>query len=249
MSPETRQFAEVRLWWLDLSDPSPEDYALLDPSEQQQAARFVQDIHRHRYIAAHAGLRQILATETQQNAAQLRFRTGVQGKPALAGQGPCFNLSHSDAVGLVAVCDDAPVGIDLEPIRWLDDWTGMLAQIGSPEEQRAFAALTDEEERATAFFRLWTRKEALLKAAGCGLMEDPRTVTVGLDAAPQRNVSFLRHLWQVVDLAVLSPYAAAVAVAADQPRLVWKKRHSLDQTRGFDLTMLQCSSIMSQTAE
>jgi 4'-phosphopantetheinyl transferase len=77
------------------------------------------------------------------------------------------------------------------------------------EERAAFAALP-EDQRKTAFLRLWTRKEALLKADGRGLMHDPRQVTVGLDDGEMRAIAFDGRSWTLRDLTLAPGLAAAV---------------------------------------
>ena len=77
------------------------------------------------------------------------------GKPTLDG-GPAFSLTHAGAVVGVAVLGGGPVGLDVEPVRVLPDLDAMARHVGAPAEP-------------AAFFRAWTRKEALLKATGDGL--------------------------------------------------------------------------------
>lgn len=73
-----------------------------------------------------------------------------------------FSLSHSGGALAVAVSRDK-VGVDLEKISSRD--TDSLARrVFTPEEAEAYMALP-EGEKAPFFFRAWTAKEALFKAA------------------------------------------------------------------------------------
>jgi len=91
-----------------------------------------------------------------------------------------FNLAHSDELALVAVSRE-PVGVDLEridPGRCKDD--RIVEQFFSPKEQREFREIP-ADRRSEAFFAGWTRKEAYLKATGCGLGTPLDTFSVTLD--------------------------------------------------------------------
>ena len=82
------------------------------------------------------------------------------GKPVLDDSGLWFSLSHSDPWVCCAV-SDAPVGVDVQTVRPVRE--SMLRRF-HPDEQAWFFSLP-QEERRDAFFRLWTRKEAWVKAA------------------------------------------------------------------------------------
>lgn len=91
---------------------------------------------------------------------------GRYGKPALEEHpGIHFNLSHAEGIAACIVCG-RECGIDCERIR--DFRPNILKRIFSEQEQAYFRNLPDEEKN-TAFFRLWTLKEAYIKAIGRGL--------------------------------------------------------------------------------
>lgn len=155
----------VDVWQIDLSIP-PEP-SILSPDEAQRANRLLLPEKRQRFIASHTGLRLILCQYTQTPPDSLTFAYGAYGKPRLNGEtGIEFNLAHSGSLALVVVALQ-PAGIDVEFVRPLGDF-GHMAQIAfSPDEQTALAALPDER-KPLAFFRTWTRKEAVMKAHGEG---------------------------------------------------------------------------------
>lgn len=204
---------DVTVWRIPLPDrpPRADAWALLDTRERERAERFVHDRDRHRFVAAHAGLRLVLAAETGQPPSALRFVTAPQGKPHLERPSLSFNLSHSGALALVATCRGCAVGIDLEMADRLRDLDGLAAMVMTAAEQAGFATLAADRRKA-AFLHLWTRKEALLKADGRGLMYDPRKVDVGLDDAPRRSVILDGTAWTLADITLASDVAAAVCI-------------------------------------
>jgi 4'-phosphopantetheinyl transferase len=152
--------------------------------ERSRADRFVFGADRVRFLIAHAALRRCLADELGCAAGDLRFERGPFGKPRLAfpeAGSLSFSLSHSRSLALIAWRKEAELGIDVEDIDPAVDPVSLAVRVFSVPEQRTLAALSEEARRA-AFFDLWTRKEALLKALGTGLTRDPSTVHLGLDA-------------------------------------------------------------------
>ena len=87
-----------------------------------------------------------------------------------------FNLSHCrDAVACVV--SDQPVGIDVECI---DRYRTLLLNYTMNEQEREL--VTASPDPATAFIRLWTMKEALLKLTGQGITDNLHTVLENTEA-------------------------------------------------------------------
>ncbi len=187
----------VSVWQWDLDDPALADEAVLSPAERARAGRFVVAHAKRRFTAGRAALRQTLAPLCGIPAAELELSTGPNGKPFVRG-GPHFNLAHSGPVALFAVADFA-VGIDVEERRPLE--AGLANAVFTPAEL-AYLTVLLPQDRQAAFFRGWTRKEAVIKAQG-GSIADLQAIAV----LPETRLAG----WQVVDLAVLPGYAAAVA--------------------------------------
>lgn len=160
---------------------------------------------------ARSALRRILARYTGLAADALRIEADALGKPRLAHPGaPAFNLSHTDGLALVAVAR-TPVGIDVERLRPLADAPGLAHRFLAPAEAAAVAA-RGAEARDAAFLRVWTRKEAVLKASGHGLALDTRAIEVG--TGPGRRVLALVAAREAGEFELLSVPVARGWVAA-----------------------------------
>ena len=153
-----------------LGQPSPADEALLDDEETVRAHAFARPADRYRFVLAHAALRLLLGRCLGVPPEEVAYELGPHGKPGLHAEGsaPEFNLSHSGELGLVAISRGPAVGVDVEQERELTELLEIADQQFSAEERVALRALPAAEQPA-AFFRCWTRKEAVIKAGGEGL--------------------------------------------------------------------------------
>ena len=164
---------QVDLWRFRLALSSGEEErftGLLNDLERLRASRLLDCARRLCFIASHGRLRIILSRYLDQDPAGLDFVFGPQGKPRLAGPGPpplSFNLSHSGGWGLLAVAAGISVGVDVESIDTTIAYQNLAERFFSPEEKVELAQ-SSPLRRRRAFFRIWTRKEALLKGLGCG---------------------------------------------------------------------------------
>jgi 4'-phosphopantetheinyl transferase len=152
---------------------------ILSADERARAARFVLARDRDRFAAGRGLLREILGWLLRADPARLVFARGEYGKPRLAAPvAGCFlhfNLAHSDALAVYIVSARGEVGIDVERVRPLRDAEAIAARFFSARENAEWRSLpADRRERA--FFEHWTRKEALLKAIGCGLGAPPNQI-------------------------------------------------------------------------
>ncbi|WP_194238473.1 4'-phosphopantetheinyl transferase family protein [Streptomyces spongiae] len=224
----------VDVWTVPLDGPSATVATLsriLSGRETERGGRCRFETDRRRFIIAHGALRLILAGYLDVPPEELLLQRGRHGKPHLAGSSDLrFNLSHSGELALVAVTRDAEVGVDVDRLR-----PGLpvepFAERFFPESDARFvAAATGPTERAERFLRLWTRKEAVVKAAGARLTQglgltvftDTDTDTdTGTGTGVVRDPSGqIRGAWSVRDLPVPDGYVAALAVAGSAaPRI------------------------------
>ena len=142
---------------------------------------------------------------------------GAHGKPRLEEPRPAevgpffFNLSHSGEVALCAVSQLGEIGIDVERIRPLRDPERLARDHLSPEERRRRPDWSHESALAE-FFRIWARKESILKAAGLGLSRPLSRVDTVRGVLDHRD-------WWVTDLDPGAGFTGAVACAR-QPAAV-----------------------------
>lgn len=94
--------------------------------------------------------------------------TGPSSAVAEALDGWSHSVSHSGDVVVVAVAFGAQVGVDVEQAHPDRPWERLARRFFHPDETDRLLAMPVGEAE-TAFFELWTRKEATLKALGSGL--------------------------------------------------------------------------------
>lgn len=197
---------------------------LLSAEEHERAKRFRFDEHRERSQITRGLLRSLLGRYLGRAPEKLSFVYNAHGKPDVKDGGIHFNTSHSGDYAAFAFTRAGSVGVDIE--RFRADIT-RLEQIAerhfAPSERAELQALS-EHERPRAFFDLWTRKEAFVKARGDGLfsglnqfeicLSEPRVASVPAGAAVNWWMSALPHI---------EGYSGAVAVNAPSclPRF-WK---------------------------
>ncbi|MDP4002328.1 4'-phosphopantetheinyl transferase superfamily protein [Methylobacterium sp. NEAU K] len=191
--------------------------AILDPSERDRAGRFLRPADRARYLASHAALRLILGEETGTAPVGIRLAAGMSGKPALAcaaSEPVEFNLSHSGRRALIGIARGAAVGVDVEAIRPLPDALRIARAHFAADEAAGLAALPPRAIEA-AFFSLWTRKEAVVKALGTGLALPLDRFSVSLPPLPARLLRMAEPgPWTLADIEAGPGHAATLALRA-----------------------------------
>jgi 4'-phosphopantetheinyl transferase len=204
----------VDVWWIPLNMSAikgPELDSALSLEERQRAARFQFPEHATRFRLRHVALRSILARYVEQPPWEIELVTDARGKPRLAGDASVrFNLSHTGDVALLAVAP-MELGIDVETVR-VDLPVEDIARFFTQVERETLREASPGEARARAFFRLWTRKEAVLKADGSGLSSSLDSLNIS--RCPPGLVRFppdRENWWRVEDLNAESGYVAALA--------------------------------------
>ncbi len=196
--PAPLRAGEVHLWRAPLI-PNAELGAVLSADEWMRAKRFHFAEDRERFIAGRGLLRTILGEYLDRDPRELRFETGVHGKPELADTDSSlrFNLSHSDDLMLLAVTHAREIGVDLEFMRDNVPFEALADHYFDPEDAWDLRLLP-AHQRAWKFYDVWTCTEARLKAHGTGLVNGFQVVE------PDR--------WSLLKLKPAAGYAAALAV-------------------------------------
>ncbi|MFN3910408.1 4'-phosphopantetheinyl transferase family protein [Hyphomonas sp.] len=136
---------------------------------------------RRTEMAGSFGLRrQLIAEITGCEGADVVIETLPEGAPALVQpSGWALSLANKGQVTVVALSKTAPaIGVDVEWVREIR-WQPMLDMICADGEREAFARTYAGKAGAQeAFFRLWTLKEAVLKATQRGFRAGVKAVAV-----------------------------------------------------------------------
>ena len=163
---------------------------LLSSIEADRARRFHFEQDRHRYIVAHGLLRMLISRYLDIPAHQIKFHRGPFGKPELDGHHSAsslsFNISHSHKLMVFALSSYECLGVDVEYVRPMPDFEEIVDGFFHPRERAALCGFPPNE-RQTAFFDCWTRKEAFVKATGEGLHRPLDSFAVPMDSGNARD--------------------------------------------------------------
>jgi 4'-phosphopantetheinyl transferase len=212
---------EIAVWWLATDAVEPADlvrwFVVLNAEERERSARFFSDMDRREFIAAHALLRRMLTAYLNLPSHLWRFAVDPDGKPKIDAelgvpQLP-FNLSHTRGLVAAALALRGVIGVDVEKIEPAKADLKVAENYFAPSEigilRRASAA-----DRPACFFRIWTLKEAYIKAIGTGLGTPLDSFSFSLEppcidfAVPRTDDSVA---WQFATLPTTDQHVLSVA--------------------------------------
>ncbi len=218
---------KIAVWFGHLTateDACRRYWTLLDAAEQARADRLVNPLWKRRHIEAHGLLRCLLSPYLNQPPGQIHIKTAAHGKPFLADHPEwTFNLSHSGNHLVIAMGQHCRLGVDIEPCKPQQNLPQLVKKCFAQSEASYWQALADSE-KTTAFYRIWTIKEAFVKATGRG-------IALGLDQCvtdPGQPGQFLRlppayeppGQWRIIDLEFPTEPDLCGALVTDQARTV-----------------------------
>lgn len=190
----------IKVWTMRVDRLEEADVARLRPwldaTEIARADRFVFPHSRIEFTAAHALTRWVLGAELGCEGRALRFTAGDHGKPDAQLDGApvplSFNLSHTRGMVALAVGrgvrDEAgsasgmPLGVDVENLTRTVDLK--VADSYFVDREVAWLTALPKARQAEGFLRLWTLKEAFIKATGKGLTQS--LSSFGFDVEAER---------------------------------------------------------------
>jgi len=193
----------------------------LTEGERERAGRYRFEADRHRFSRARGLLRYLLGHYTGRAPQDVRFETGPMGKlhvaPSAGAEAIRFNVSHSYEWALIALSRDRDVGVDVEHHRPLHhDLFAIADRFFAPVEVEALRALPADQHHP-AFYRIWSRKEAFIKATGQGVSAGLDTFAVSIDTNAKVVLRVFKPAgdearWIMRSLDVGAEYGAAVCV-------------------------------------
>lgn len=229
--------APVRLWTMSLAGLVEADVApwlaVLDDAERARVGRLKMARSRIEYVAAHALARAMLAELTGEAPAAFRYEAGPKGKPVALCDGRRlalhFNLSHTGGLVAVAASPAHELGLDTEAL-------GRRVNL-AVADRYFFGAETDwlhalePQRRAEGFLRLWTLKEAYIKATGRGLSQpldefwfDVDPPRIRFTAAIADDAAAWRFHQRVVDGGYLVAVGWRAGTAGEAPLAVEERK-------------------------
>lgn len=170
----------IDLWLMPLDGSAANHHqrwlTSLDDAERVAHDRHTKAADRLLFAAAHALTRHALSQRFGGDPTHWRFAENPHGKPRIANPLPAldprFNLSHTPGLVAVAVADGLELGLDVEALNPLSADLDTAQAFAHPSELRQLDP--NATDFMAAFYKLWTRKEALAKATGLGLSLEVR---------------------------------------------------------------------------
>ncbi|WP_319782200.1 4'-phosphopantetheinyl transferase family protein [Oceanisphaera sp. IT1-181] len=159
----------------------PDAHESLSTPERVRLAQIANPVPAKLFLLGRYLLRQLLAPKLLLSPSQISISINNKGKPTLFRPEMCrpdkllpnrlnpswhFNISHTGSLLALAISNQAPLGVDLESRQLSNTQIQRLARRYFSEDEQAWLAQHPEPEH---FLRLWTIKEAVLKAHGGGI--------------------------------------------------------------------------------
>jgi 4'-phosphopantetheinyl transferase len=169
---------DAQLWWVDHGvelTSVPFDILSREEIAKAQVYRFEAD--RRSFMLRRTALRLLIGRHLNCDPSAIRFACTAYGKPSLAWPRPtpglCFSVARTTEATILTIAECNSIGIDIERVRHDLDFA-RIGPLVFAESELAWLKECDRDGLPDRFFRLWTRKEAYLKALGWGFLRDPR---------------------------------------------------------------------------
>jgi 4'-phosphopantetheinyl transferase len=218
------QPGRVDIWaaGVDCTEAEIQHYAgFLSAAETARSARFRFARDRNRYVTRHGILRVLLSAYMKRAPHEVEICSGSTGKPYVVDRAHetalQFSMSHSAGRAVFAFGRSGGVGVDIERVSGFPEVREFAAVNFTPAEIQEVECCP-ESMRLEAFFKLWTRKEAVLKASGDGLSVPLSCVEVSSLTGGDATWSVRRikgdasgREFRLADVMVAPGFAAALA--------------------------------------
>ena len=138
----------------------------LTPQETKRMKRHKKESERIQYVIGKGFLKLLLSKYLNREPMDIEFGYGMNNKPYIKDTRELyFNVSHSRDWVVVGLCSDE-LGVDIEFVDKKFDFFPLIETHFSSQEANF---IENSYSPRHEFFKLWTRKESLLKATSLGM--------------------------------------------------------------------------------
>jgi 4'-phosphopantetheinyl transferase len=220
---------EIHIWILEIEkikDSFFDISSILSPSEIEKAKKFRTFVQQRLFSLSHGYLRLILSAYLFCPPQKIKFKHGPYGKPYLKGffgnshKSVHFNMSHSHNAVFYGVTLCSEIGVDLEYVQQGLDWQEIASLVLTQREKKEILLLPTQNSQVKEFYKVWTCKEAFLKAFGTGLNISPSSIETNyLSNPPNSNgnvrrytIDYLNQTSTIYSFEILPNYISAFSV-------------------------------------
>jgi 4'-phosphopantetheinyl transferase len=187
--------------------------SILSDKELERARNYRSSYDTERFMLSKAALRCLLAQYSGTPPQAIQLSKDAQGKPFAEGVNIRFNIAHAGDIALLAFSDD-DLGVDVECINNSTDYKLVMDTCFNCAEQDY---VNSSGIPPNQFYKLWTRKEAIVKATGKGIVDEIVDIPV-LDGDGQVNSHAIgsERDWVVDSFYPAEDYMGSLAYPGDR---------------------------------
>ena len=217
--------SEIHIYLINFSENrnSVENYIqFISEDEKEKVNRFKFSVNRQNSIITYYYRRKILSRYLDIHPSEIKFTQNVYGKPLISEphwSGIQFNYSHSGEFLIFAISKNIEVGVDIELVKDLPDMIDLAKNYFSEKELQHFHSLENKIDRINFFYKIWTRKEALLKAAGIGITDDLKSINLLTENNLNRlveKIDFMEKTYLIDDIRVPKNYISSIVYQSEK---------------------------------
>lgn len=199
-----------RVYIPDFIEKIEKEGFLLDDFEKDKSNSFLKEEDRNRYILGKISLKKLIAKYLKIDPKDIKFKNLEFNKPVLASHSNLeFNISHSGSFIILGFTKRVSIGVDIE---FMDSKVDLYNLIYNTMSSVEVSSILNSGNPREIFYKLWTRKESLLKGIGIGLTDRLKDINCcdGKNLVPSDFSSFASS-WDIRNFIMENEYAVSFA--------------------------------------
>lgn len=165
--------SEIHVWFLDIENYDEYHmkslFDILSLDEKVKMSHYMHVADQKRFLVGHSMLRILLSRYLGREPDDIILLNSKHGKLYMPQSNVSFNISHSGNRVALAFVKEKKIGVDIERMNSLDDYSQIAKNFFLPPESERICSQIDAAKGMEKFYEIWTVKEAFVKALGHGL--------------------------------------------------------------------------------